>query len=200
MTSCAKPMPRRKKCAATTREAILDAARARFLQDNYDAVGLREVARDAGVDVALVSRYFGGKEELFKEVLRGGEAPKFQPQLSPQELPAYFLSMLANDNDEERQYHREKLVIMLRSASSPTAALVIQQSFRTDVLEPLAASIGGPDSHAKAVLSMALLVGTSFLQTVLPVEPLSCEQRASVERQFVSLMELVLAPGAGESA
>ena len=63
--------PVRARNAAATRHSILVAATRRFLQDSYECVGLRDIAGDVGVDVALVSRYFGSKEELFREVLRG---------------------------------------------------------------------------------------------------------------------------------
>src|SRR4051812_16013903 len=48
-----------------TRAAILDAARAAFAERGYDAVSVRAVARDAGVDPALVHRFYGSKERLF---------------------------------------------------------------------------------------------------------------------------------------
>ena len=48
-----------------TRERILDAARSRFVADGYQAVTLRAIAADAGVDVALVSYYFDSKQGLF---------------------------------------------------------------------------------------------------------------------------------------
>ena len=54
------PEPTRQRNAAATREAILRAARARFLSDSYESVGLRDIAGDACVVVALVGRYFGG--------------------------------------------------------------------------------------------------------------------------------------------
>ncbi len=59
----------RSRNAVATRQAILDAARTRFMAHSYEDVGMRDVARDVGVDAALVSRYFGGKEDLFIEVL-----------------------------------------------------------------------------------------------------------------------------------
>src|SRR3546814_4650837 len=68
---CSDIGPARTRNAAATRHAILLAATGRFLQDSYECVGLRDIARDAGIDVALVSRYFGSKEELFAQVLRG---------------------------------------------------------------------------------------------------------------------------------
>ncbi|HPM27281.1 MAG TPA: TetR family transcriptional regulator, partial [Methanothrix sp.] len=51
------------------RAGLLAAATERFVREGYDSVSLREIASDAGVDVSLVSRYFGGKDELFAEVL-----------------------------------------------------------------------------------------------------------------------------------
>ena len=44
---------------------MLDAARARFAEHGYDGTRLRDVAADAGVDVALVSYFFGSKDGLF---------------------------------------------------------------------------------------------------------------------------------------
>src|SRR5215213_5901244 len=52
------------------RESILDAARAQFAQHGYGGATLRAIATDAGVDVALVSYYFGSKSGLFVESLR----------------------------------------------------------------------------------------------------------------------------------
>jgi AcrR family transcriptional regulator len=49
-------------------ERILDAAERLFAQRGYHGVSLRDITRDAGVDVALVSYHFGGKRELFTAV------------------------------------------------------------------------------------------------------------------------------------
>jgi AcrR family transcriptional regulator len=58
-----------------TRGAILDAARAAFAARGYDAVSVRSVARDAGVDPALVHRFFGSKEQLFVAAMELPVAP-----------------------------------------------------------------------------------------------------------------------------
>ena len=55
--------------AGDTRARILAAARVRFALDAYENVGTRDIAADAGVDAALVNRYFGGKEKLFDEAI-----------------------------------------------------------------------------------------------------------------------------------
>ncbi|WP_091297074.1 TetR/AcrR family transcriptional regulator [Micromonospora halophytica] len=56
--------PRRDQ-SRDTREAVLAAATALFAQRGFDAVGLREVAAAAGVDVATVSHHTGTKAQLY---------------------------------------------------------------------------------------------------------------------------------------
>jgi AcrR family transcriptional regulator len=51
-----------------TRESILDAAEDLFSKHGFYGVTIREVAREAGVDTALVHYYFGAKRALFDAV------------------------------------------------------------------------------------------------------------------------------------
>lgn len=51
-----------------TRESILDAAEDLFSKHGFYGVTIREVAREAGVDTALVHYYFGAKRGLFDSV------------------------------------------------------------------------------------------------------------------------------------
>lgn len=51
-----------------TRDAILNAAEDLFSKHGFYGVTIREVAREAGVDTALVHYYFGAKKELFDAV------------------------------------------------------------------------------------------------------------------------------------
>src|SRR5581483_5249364 len=50
---------------ADTREEIIAAAREVFADKGYEGASLRGVARQAGVDAALVHHYFDGKAALF---------------------------------------------------------------------------------------------------------------------------------------
>ena len=52
----------------TKRESILRAAAELFAEHSYDAVGIRDIARKAGVNSAMISYYFGGKSGLHKEL------------------------------------------------------------------------------------------------------------------------------------
>lgn len=73
-TSAAPPArrgrPRKARTGGTpdTRATILDAAEDLFSKHGFYGVTIREVAREAGVDTALVHYYFGAKRELFDAV------------------------------------------------------------------------------------------------------------------------------------
>ena len=59
----------RRRNAARSRGAILDAAEELFAERGYDAVSLQEVADAAGVSRATPSYFFGSKEALYRAVL-----------------------------------------------------------------------------------------------------------------------------------
>ena len=60
--------PAKRAAAADTSKAILDAAEELFSLHGFHGVTLREVAREAGVDTALVLYYFDTKRGLFDAV------------------------------------------------------------------------------------------------------------------------------------
>ena len=64
MSSVVNKSPGRPKGGSDKRERILQAAHSHFATFGFRDVSLRAVARDAGVDHALVNYYFGDKEGL----------------------------------------------------------------------------------------------------------------------------------------
>jgi len=60
--------PAKASRAAETSETILDAAEDLFSKHGFHGVTIREVAREAGVDTALLHYYFGTKRGLFDAV------------------------------------------------------------------------------------------------------------------------------------
>ena len=53
-----------------TRETLLEAAEAEFAACGYEAASTRRICARAGVNVALVNRYFGSKENLYRVVAK----------------------------------------------------------------------------------------------------------------------------------
>jgi len=182
---------RKRKSAAETREELLRAARRRFIAESYENVGLRDVARDVGVDVALVSRYFGSKEELFRQVLQKNEQ-KFKAEVPAADLPEYLVALMTEADPATDGEHVEKMLISLRSASSPVASRLVREAIQDDVLEPLAAILDGDNAEMRAGLVLAILMGTTVLRTVMAVEPL-CEGCPDAMRErLVRLFEAAL--------
>src|SRR3546814_16404936 len=72
MRRMAHPSSRRGRRPADhgdTERSIRLAALTRFADPGFDATGLRDIAADAGVDVALISYKFGSKLALWKAVV-----------------------------------------------------------------------------------------------------------------------------------
>jgi AcrR family transcriptional regulator len=59
----------RRPGTASTRQAVLQAARARFAADGFAATTIRRIAAEAGVDPSQVMQFFGSKDELFATVM-----------------------------------------------------------------------------------------------------------------------------------
>jgi TetR/AcrR family transcriptional regulator len=51
------------------KERIINAAKRAFAEKGFSAVGIREIARNAGINSATLYHYFKNKEELYAEVL-----------------------------------------------------------------------------------------------------------------------------------
>lgn len=84
MTSSAKASTaRRPYDANASRQALLEAARELFDEVGYDRATTREIGERAGVDAALIARYFDSKEGLFlaaiSEATPGEEEIDFEP-------------------------------------------------------------------------------------------------------------------------
>lgn len=161
-------MPPVTRNAAATQERLLACARKCFVQESYDAVSLREIAGDAGVDVALIGRYFGSKEQLFRAAL-ATEDNRWEELAMADDLPSYLASMLATDDSKDAE-HIERLLIMLRSAASPTASIIVRSTFKNEVLEPFANVLTGSQAERRAAMALAVLMGTTIIRTILRVD------------------------------
>ena len=68
--AAAERPPARRRDASRSRELLLTAANDLFTERGYDRSTTREIGERAGVDPALIARYFGGKAQLYLATLQ----------------------------------------------------------------------------------------------------------------------------------
>jgi AcrR family transcriptional regulator len=178
-TAAAGPSAPRRRDAASTRHLLLDAAWRRFARDGYAATTVRDIADEAGVNVALINRYFTSKEGLFKACLTDavdefGRAVSANVTLD--RVPHVIAGQLAGPRTGK---HPSQLVLLLRSSGDERAdqiRLGILRSFA----ERLAATAGrepdDPDGDRlllRAQLALAAALGIALLRSTAPIEPLA---------------------------
>ena len=155
----------RSRNATATRQAILEAAKVSFMCEGYEQVGVREIAARAGVDPALVNRYFGSKEGLFTEAV----ASKF-------DLSALFAGDRATLGERLARHVLQKkppgddydpLVALLRSTSCEAPARMLREALLVGFVRPLAAQLEGPDAVPRAELVGSTLLGLLVHRTVI---------------------------------
>lgn len=180
----------RPRNAAATRGAILDAATRRFTAESYDQVGMRDIARDVGVDPALISRYFGSKEDLFRNVIDdcGSGTTMMDGDRST------FGERMAQDlvYGPRKEGKLAWLLILMRSSSSPKALEVIQRASREGFYQPFVEWVGGENAAVRVRLAAGLMMGLSISRDLahgLELTPVECEMLR--ERIAVLLQDLI---------
>lgn len=182
----------RKRDAAATRAALLQAATARFVAETYDSVSLRNIAADAGVDVSLISRYFGGKEELFKAVLDNCPPPEDLFVGKPADFGERLSHMLVED--PMRQDKPDIFLIMLRSADHPVAAEAIRTSGEARFYGPFKRWLGGANVDERVHLASAIIKGVVMDRLISDDLGLSAEDREKFRRRLAQVLQAAIAP------
>ena len=192
----AAPRPRN---AEATRAAILMAARQRFARDSYDDVGMRDIAGDVGVDAALVSRYFGSKEDLFLKVLdqcsdgadlMDGDRATFGDRVARQ-------AIFGHGDDGSLEH----LLVLLRSIGSAKAIELVRRSAHECFFGPFEAWIGGPDAAVRARLAAAFIMGMEVSREITGGQTLSPEECERMHhRMSAVLQDFIDRPGLSPAA
>ncbi|MEU6173079.1 TetR family transcriptional regulator [Streptantibioticus parmotrematis] len=162
--------PQRRRDAPRTRARLLAAAADLFAERGYEAATVRDIAERAGVNQALVYRYFGSKKGLLVEAMaRGGhEQVRATPPDKLFETALRGLLETGSTAPGDRS-----LEVYLRSVGGRDEAADTLQALGTRYAEALASLSGAPDAVLRAELAMAWLLGIGLLRVVEPRAPLS---------------------------
>lgn len=166
----------RRAGAPDTRRDVLEVARRRFLAEGYKAVTLRSIAAEAGIDVALISYFFGSKKGLFGAAmaLTANPAEMFALALDGdvQGLPERVLRILLATWDNP--VSGGPLQGMLRNALEDEAVgLLVRQALERELVDKRADRLGGRDARRRAVAFTVQLAGVIFTRHVLRLEPVA---------------------------
>lgn len=187
--SCAGVAPRRRDAQAT-RAAILEVAKARFARLGYDRTGLRDIAAAAGADVALIKRYFGGKEALFTEALKASFRSDRVRDWNRSTFAGDIATMMAGDAPlEEARTH--SFQFLLRAATSPTTAPLLNLAIQERFLRPIREWLGGEDAQARARVLAAIFIGF-LVERLIRGEALSGRERQVFIARATAAFEAVL--------
>ncbi|MEU1499221.1 TetR family transcriptional regulator [Streptomyces sp. NPDC005732] len=163
MTPRDTPDDRTAPAASETRDRIRDAAVAAFAERGYDGVGLREIARRAGVDPRLVGHYFGSKEGLFTQAL------EFTMDMSWADVRESTVAFLASPPGRSM----DGLLMTIRSTSSPEAVEIMRDLIEQRFEKGLAEGLSGERRRERAALIMSVNIGFLLMRDVLGVGALN---------------------------
>lgn len=156
-----------------TREAIAKAARELFVTHDYADASVRTIAARAGVDPALVIRYFKSKENLFLETV-GFEGFFAQAMSGPLEgLGRRLVSALLSDQRDGFASYRA----LMRASGSELVRERLQEAIDTMFVEPLAPRLSGPDAELRARLISAQISGLITAIAILGDKVLAATDR-----------------------
>lgn len=166
----------RRKGNPDTRAQILDAARDAFAEHGFDRATIREIARRADVDPALVHHYFGSKDKLLLATI---DAPVDPVELIPrivgpgvdglgERLVGAFITVWDGPAGARG-------AVLLRSAVSHPLMLRLLREFLARTLRVAADRLGVTIDHPgfRGSLIASQMLGLAMTRYVLKVEPLA---------------------------
>jgi AcrR family transcriptional regulator len=187
----------RPRGTTTTKADILATARRLFLEHGYDGVTLRAVAADAGVDVALISYYFGSKKGLFGAAMALGANPALllagELQGPLNSLPERLVRTVLHvwDDPATGPTLRSFLEGIVRD---PHVARIFGEMMEQEMLPAIAGRLGGgADATRRAAIATSQLGGMILSRYVIRVEPLASMSHAEVARRMAPALRAALA-------
>ncbi|MDK0521179.1 TetR/AcrR family transcriptional regulator [Streptomyces sp. ML-6] len=166
----APPSGERRRDSAATRRRLLEAARDLFAERGYEATTVRSIAERAGVNQALLFRYFGSKQGLLTEVVAQGDLERLRATPPEELFETALRSMLTRSagGTEDRS-----LEVYLRSVGRGNEAAGTLRELGEEYQSALAGLSGTEDGALRADLAVAWLLGIGLMRTVVAREPLA---------------------------
>lgn len=186
---------RRTRDSAASRRALLDAAGALFDERGFEGATTREIGARAGVDPALIARYFASKEGLYLAVLEDPERAG-TVLLAGADLETCLRYMLARWSVRGSS---PVASAMVASDLPPEVSERLGRILGLRIIEPLVQALADADApgdlKAKAQLAVALVLGIAAGRSHGALPGLS----AMADEDLVALLTAMLLGQAAEA-
>ncbi|MDF5759300.1 TetR family transcriptional regulator [Spongiactinospora sp. TRM90649] len=166
--------PGRRPGAADTRGEILAAARKVFAAKGFDKATVRGIAREAGVDPALVHHYFDSKEGVFVAAMQLPADPgEVIPRIldGPREQTGFRLVRELLTITASPQA-REPMMALMRTAMTNEQAVGMVREFLMQAILGRVITLAGV-SPLRAEAAFAQLFGMMAMRYIVKLEPLA---------------------------
>jgi AcrR family transcriptional regulator len=172
--------------ATESRDHIIAAARTLFAEHGFEGTSLRLIAREAGVDPAMIHHFFKGKDELFAlsvalpadpaQVLDGVD--RHDPEHRAEAIVRAVLRLW-----ESPAQH--SLVAFLRGTiGSKAKTLLLREMVTRTIISRIMAGVPGPQEEVvlRGNLVATQMVGLMLVRYVVKLEPLASASPDDVVR------------------
>ncbi|WP_396641625.1 TetR family transcriptional regulator [Microbacterium sp.] len=179
-----------------SKAAIKHAAASLFTDNGYAATSIRDIARQAGADPALVIRHYGSKEKLFLDAMQIPPEWALRFELPLETLGERLVRYVMDTEHEVRGVY----LALVRASDAGDVASALHLAHDRTFVEPLRAILTGPDADLRARLVAAAVGGLmSTLWLVRDTALLDADPEALI-RTYATAIQQLVTPAASKTA
>jgi AcrR family transcriptional regulator len=176
--------------ATRTRQLLLDVARHRFARHGYANTTVRDIADGAGVNVALINRYFTSKEGLFEACLLTAitDLKRDTDGIALPDVATSIAHRLAAPTDDPALL--DALLLLVRGSGDERIDAMRRAVLQT-MSERLAAASGlpGQEGVLRAQILLAASLGVALLRATVGLQPLATATEAQMRGPLTDVVE-----------
>ena len=173
-----------------TPDAIRGAAASLFAARGYAGVSVREIAKSAGADPALVIRHFGSKEKLFLETMQFDLGPHLLRDAPLENLGERFIEFVLDTDENVRGI----FLALLRASDGAEIGSQLRDAHNTAFVAPLRDRLTGVDAELRARLAAAMVGGLLYSLWVVGDEELLATDHRDLVTRYGGLLQTLITP------
>ena len=166
-----------------SKEKILKSAIKLFAQKGYDAVSIREICKDTGCNICMISYYWGGKQELYNGIIE-----------NLLEAQMHFASSFIDFNKKPEDLSREEKIKLLElildkcvdffyaNITNDLILILLREQQKNNITSPkllkylrklLACILGKKETDREVILKTVFILSQINSPKILPAFSLS---------------------------